>query len=226
MKPTQQEVHLAMTPQKALAKLKEGNSRFLSNLTFNRNTLQLVNATADQQYPFAAILSCSDSRVPVELVFDQGLGDLFSVRLAGNIASIFAIASLEYAVKYLGSRLIVVMGHTSCGAVKGACDDLEDGNIHNILDLIQPAVAAETQTKEERTSENKKFVYNVTVNNVRLQMQQILADSPIIVDMIREETIGMVGGVYDIATGQVEFFEEEVTVLADQTNQKVNEIAD
>lgn len=156
------ETRQSMTPQKALQFLKEGNNRFLNNLSINRNILQLVNETAEKQFPFTAVLSCSDSRVPVELIFDQGLGDIFSVRLAGNIATVYAIGSIEYACKYLGSKLIVVLGHTGCGAIKGACDDIVDGNIHNILDLIKPAVDAESQTQIDRTSANKKFTDTVS----------------------------------------------------------------
>src|SRR5690606_1480378 len=138
------EDRLSLTPEKALAFLKEGNLRFLNNLRVNRNTLQLINETAEKQFPFAAILSCSDSRVPVELVFDQGLGDIFSVRLAGNIASLNAIGSIEYSLTILGSKLVVVLGHYACGAVSAACDDIKMDNLNELLSHIHPAVEAET----------------------------------------------------------------------------------
>jgi carbonic anhydrase len=202
------ETRQSMTPQKALQFLKEGNQRFRSNLSVNRNLLQLVNETAEKQFPFAAILSCSDSRIPVELVFDQGLGDIFSVRLAGNIASVYAIASLEYSCKYLGSKLIVVMGHTGCGAVKGACDDLEDGNIHNILDLIKPAIQAETQTAENRNSSNKKFTDTVAELNVQQQINSILQNSIMLNEMISKNEVMIAGAMYNIENGKVTFLDE------------------
>lgn len=196
-----------LTPEEALVILKEGNKRFLNNLSINRNVLQLVNETAEKQFPVGAILSCSDSRVPVELVFDQGLGDLFSVRLAGNIASIYATASIEYAIKNLGSKLIVVMGHTGCGAIKGACDHLEDGQIHNILEFIEPAVDLETTTTTDRNSSNKQFVTNVVHLNVKLQMENILRESDTIRQMVMDNNIGLVGAVYDMNSGEVKFLE-------------------
>lgn len=197
-----------ITPQEALQILKEGNDRFIQNLKVNRNHLQQVNDTSDGQWPFAAVLSCSDSRTSTELVFDQGLGDIFSVRLAGNIATVYAIGSLEYACKYLGTKIILVLGHTSCGAVKAACDELEDGNIHNILDMIAPAVESETTTVEDRHSHNKVFVDNVTHLNVHHQIQTILNDSAIIREMIEQKKVGIAGGVYDVQSGIVNFYKE------------------
>lgn len=199
----------SLTPQEALQILKEGNDRFIQNLKINRNNLQQVNDTSEGQWPFASVLSCSDSRTSAELIFDQGLGDIFSVRLAGNIASVFAIGSLEYACKYLGTKIILVLGHTSCGAVKAACDELEDGNIHNILDLIAPAVQAETSVADERNSTNKTFVDNVTHLNVHHQIQTILNTSDIIREMIEQKKVGIAGGVYDIQSGKVNFYKED-----------------
>jgi carbonic anhydrase len=201
------ETRHSMTPEKSLQYLREGNERFINNLSVNRNTLQLVNETAEKQFPFAAILSCSDSRIPVELVFDQGLGDIFSVRLAGNIASIYAIASLEYACKYLDSKLIVVMGHTGCGAVNGACDDLEDGNLHNILDMIRPAIHAEKTFTENRTSSNKLFTDEITRLNVLHQIMTIRSNSDILNEYINKGATKIVGAIYNIDTGKVNFFE-------------------
>jgi carbonic anhydrase len=198
-----------LTPLEALQILKDGNSRFIQNLKMDQNHLQQINDTSNGQWPFAAVLSCSDSRTSAELVFDQGLGDIFSVRLAGNIATIYAIGSLEYACKYLDTKVILVLGHKQCGAIKAACDNLEDGNIHNILDMIAPAVEAETETLVERNSENQVFVENVTHNNVHYQIQLILENSEIIRTLIAENKLGIAGGVYDVQSGEVLFYPED-----------------
>jgi carbonic anhydrase len=208
----------SVTPEKAMEFLREGNDRFLNNLRVNRNHLQLILETADQQFPFAAILSCSDSRVCAELIFDQGLGDIFSIRLAGNIASIYAIGSMEYAVKVLGSRLIVVMGHSNCGAIKGACDNITMDNVNAILDHIHPAVDAELETKQDRNSNNKKFVANVTRLNVDHNIDVILEKSPIIRNMVDSGTIGICGAIYDVETGKVDFIKYNQQKLT--TNEK------
>lgn len=197
----------SMTPQKALQYLQEGNERFVNNLKINRNLLQLVNETKDKQFPFAAILSCSDSRVCSELIFDQGLGDIFSIRLAGNIASLNAIGSIEYAVKVLGSQLIVVMGHTHCGAVKGACDDIHMDNLDGLLDHIRPAVEAETETVENRNSTNESFVENVSRLNVEHNINFILQRSSIIRNLVNSGEVGICGSIYDIVTGKAEFID-------------------
>lgn len=199
-----------LTPQKAFEYLKEGNQRFINNLKVNRDHLDLVNATAEGQFPFAAILSCSDSRTSSEIIFDQGLGDVFSVRLAGNVASLNAIASIEFSCKVLGSKLIVVLGHTSCGAIKGACDKVELGNLHTLLEQIYPAVDAETAETEDRTSKNKYFVENVAKLNVEQQIKQILTQSSILNEMVQKQEVGIVGGMYDIKTGKVEFYSDDI----------------
>lgn len=199
----------SMTPQKALQFLVEGNERFINNLRMNRNLLQLVNDTKDQQFPFATILSCSDSRISTELIFDQGLGDLFSIRLAGNIASVNVIGSMEYACKYLGSKLIIVMGHTNCGAVRGACDGLEMDNLNEIFNHIQPSIDAETETLHERTSHNKKFVNNVTRLNVHHNMDIVLRRSTIIAGLVDTGEISLSGAIYDVETGSVEFMQNQ-----------------
>jgi carbonic anhydrase len=204
------EVRKILTPQMALQFLKDGNQRFLNNIRINRNLLQLVNETAEDQKPFAAILSCSDSRTSVELVFDQGLGDIFSIRLAGNIASINAIASMEYACKVLGVKLVVVLGHTNCGAIKGACDKVIMGNLGALLDHIHPAIEFETETLENRTSTNKKFVANITHLNIQYQMQKTLDTSEILRELIDSGEVGFVGAIYDLATGEVFFDEEDI----------------
>lgn len=207
MKAHTKETQESITPQKALQFLKEGNSRFLNNLKINRNLLEQVNDTRDGQFPFASILSCSDSRTSAELIFDQGLGDIFSVRLAGNVASPYAIGSLEFACKYLGSKIIVVLGHTQCGAVKGACDNFKDGNITQLLEQIVPAVEMEQETKENRHSHNADFVHNVMLNNVAFQIRRIYALSPMLAQMKIDGQIDIVGGIYDVATGEVKFME-------------------
>jgi len=198
----------SLTPQKALEFLKEGNARFCNNLSYNRDFMQTITETAEGQWPFTAILSCSDSRVATELIFDQGLGDIFSVRLAGNIASQQAIASMEYTCKILGSKLVVVLGHTACGAVKAACDGVEMGHLGSLTKMIDPAIEAEIETVENRNSENKEFLSNVLHNNVHHQIETIVAESRIIRDMLQNHEIGIIGGIYDISSGCVEFFEE------------------
>ena len=154
------------TPRMALEILKEGNNRFLKNYKENRNLLQQVNDTRDGQWPFATILSCIDSRTSAELIFDQGLGDIFSVRIAGNIVNTDILGSMEFACKVAGSKLIVVLGHTKCGAVKGACDHVEMGNLTELLSKLQPAVYQEKETKNEINYSNYKFVENVDEINV------------------------------------------------------------
>lgn len=197
-----------MSPQEALTILLEGNQRFTQNISAHRDLLNVVNITKEKQHPFAAILSCSDSRTATELIFDQGLGDLFSVRLAGNIASRKAIGSLEYSCKYLGSKLIVVLGHTNCGAVKAACDGFTGGHIGEITKMIFPAVEAETETKENRSSANNEFVGHVCTLNVKTQIDTIWNSSYILRDMLNQGQIGIVGGVYDLATAEVNFPEQ------------------
>lgn len=197
-----------MTPQEALDILVEGNNRFINNFSDNKDMPGLVQILQEKQHPFAAFLSCSDSRAPVELLFDQALGDIFSVRLAGNIASDKAIGSLEFSSKYLGSKLIVVMGHSSCGAVKAACDDFKDGHIGEIINLIKPAIRHEkTVQAEARHSKNPEFVEKINELNVRYQIDTILRQSDIVSDMVESHEIGIIGGVYDLATGRVKFLE-------------------
>ena len=202
------ETRQSMTPQKSLQFLKEGNMRFINNLRLNHNHLEVINQTSEKQFPFATILSCSDSRVPVELVFDQGLGDIFSIRLAGNVASKFAIGSMEYACEALGSKLFVVLGHTHCGAVKGAADNFEMGNLTALLDEIKPAVDAEKETSHNRNSSNKQFVQNVIGLNVTHQLETILKSSDIIRNKVKSGEVGLIGAIYDIETGAVNFSDE------------------
>ena len=199
-----------VTPTLALQFLQEGNQRFVNNLKFNRNLLQQVNETRDGQWPFAVILSCIDSRTSAELIFDQGLGDVFSVRIAGNIVNEDILGSMEFACKVAGSKLVVVLGHTKCGAVKGACDHVEMGNLTALLSKLQPSVANETQTKENRNSGNSEFVENVAAINVKQMVNAIRERSVVLHEMIEKREIGICGAMYNVETGNVEFYKETI----------------
>ena len=199
-----------LTPRQALDILIEGNQRFKNNVLRERDMLRVRDVIVDKQHPFASVLSCSDSRTTVELIFDQNLGDIFSVRLAGNIASIKAIGSLEFSCKYLGSKLVVVMGHTNCGAIKAACDHYKGGNIGEIIELIDPAVTLEKTITDHRDSSNDAFVERVCFHNVEVQMERILKRSPLLTDMIEKKEIGLVGAVYNLASGEVEFNQKHI----------------
>ncbi|PRY07422.1 carbonic anhydrase [Pontibacter ummariensis] len=202
------ETQQSLTPEKALEILKEGNERFVNNLKANRNLLQQVNETSEGQFPFATILSCIDSRTSAELIFDQGLGDIFSIRIAGNILNEDILGSMEFGCKAAGSKLLVVLGHTKCGAIYGACNHVDMGNLTTLLKKVKPAMDSEKDTPEgERTGSNDKFVYNVTVNNVNHVLDRIRKESPILADMEKNGEIKIVGGMYDVETGQVTFYE-------------------
>jgi carbonic anhydrase len=209
MKAHTRETQATMTPQKSLEYLKEGNKRFQNNLKANRNLLEQVNDTSDGQFPFATILSCIDSRVSAELVFDQGLGDIFSVRIAGNFVNEDILGSMEFACKLAGTKLIVVLGHTACGAVKGACDDAKMGNLTKLIEKITPAVNAVSEPKDAsmRNSKNSDFVDEVSKKNVELTIDRIHAESPILTEMEKNGEIKIIGAMYDINTGEVNFFE-------------------
>jgi carbonic anhydrase len=196
-----------LTPKHALDILKEGNLRFVNNIKTHRNLLQQVNETSSGQFPFAAILSCIDSRTSAELIFDQGLGDVFSIRIAGNILNEDILGSMEFACKIAGSKLIVVLGHTKCGAIEGACNNIVMGNITNLLKKIEPAIEKETETKTDRNGDNKLFVHNVTVNNVFVTAHKIKEQSAILKELADEGQIKIVGGLYDLDTGYVTFYE-------------------
>ena len=207
MKAHTKETQGAMTPQSALQALKDGNKRFLDNSPIHRDLLGQVNDTQSGQYPYAIVLSCVDSRVPAEIVFDQGIGDIFSARVAGNSVNEDILGSMEYACKVAGSKLVVVLGHTSCGAVSAACDDVMLGNITPLLAKIRPSVAAVTEPTNaaERTSANKAFVNKVVAKNVELAIQNIRLRSAILKEMEENGEINMVGGVYNVADGSVTF---------------------
>lgn len=198
-----------MTPEKSLQYLKEGNLRFQNNLKANRNLLEQVNDTSEGQFPFATILSCIDSRVSAELVFDQGLGDIFSIRIAGNFVNEDILGSMEFACKLAGTKLIVVLGHTSCGAIKGACDHARMGNLTALINKIEPAVEAVEEPRDEsmRNSKNIAFVDAVAAKNVMLTINNIRKQSPILVEMEKANEIKIVGAMYDISNGEVQFFE-------------------
>lgn len=209
MKAHTKESQATMTPEKSLEFLKKGNVRFQNNLKANRNLLEQVNDTSDGQFPFATILSCIDSRVSAELVFDQGLGDIFSVRIAGNFVNEDILGSMEFACKLAGTKLIVVLGHTSCGAVKGACDDAKLGNLTKLIAKIKPAVNAVTEPSDEsqRNSKNLEFVDNVAEKNVHLTIDNIRKESPVLGEMEKNGEIIIIGAMYDVNSGEVTFFE-------------------
>ncbi|MGB5666616.1 MAG: carbonic anhydrase family protein [Maribacter sp.] len=209
MKAHTKETQATMTPQKSLQYLKEGNQRFQNNLKAHRNLLEQVNDTSEGQFPFATILSCIDSRVSAELVFDQGLGDIFSVRIAGNFVNEDILGSMEFASKLAGTKLIVVLGHTSCGAIKGACDDAKLGNLTKLIEKIKPAVNAVSEPKDAslRNSSNSDFVDSVAEKNVQLTLDRIHQESPVLSEMEKKGEIMIIGAMYDINTGAVHFYE-------------------
>ncbi|MBT3365030.1 MAG: carbonic anhydrase [Flavobacteriales bacterium] len=209
MKTHTKETQATMTPDKSLNYLKEGNIRFLNNIKANRDLLGQVNHTSNGQFPFATILSCIDSRVSAELVFDQGLGDIFSVRIAGNFVNEDILGSMEFACKLAGTKLIVVLGHTSCGAIKGACDDVKLGNLTNMLANIKPAVAAVREPKDAnyRNSRNIEFVDNVATKNVQLTIARIMDESPVLAEMQNNDEIKIIGAIYNINTGAAKFLD-------------------
>ncbi|MEQ9464832.1 MAG: carbonic anhydrase family protein [Haliea sp.] len=195
----------ALSPAAALAMLKAGNERFVAGAMLQRDLADQVAATASGQYPHSIVLGCIDSRVPPELVFDQGLGDIFSPRIAGNVVTAELLGSMEFAAGVAGSRAIVVLGHTECGAVKGACDGVELGNLTSNLAHIHPAVAAVPVAEGPRDSSNTAWVNAVAHENVALTVQRILADSPLLKTLVDEGKLVVVGAMYDVATGKVEF---------------------
>ena len=209
MKAHTRETQATMTPEKSLRFLKEGNERFQQNLKANRNLLEQVNDTSEGQFPFATILSCIDSRVSAELVFDQGLGDIFSIRIAGNFVNEDILGSMEFASKLAGTKLIVVLGHTSCGAIKGACDHAKLGNLTKLIEKITPAVDATTEPEDPslRTSKNLDFVDSVSKKNVELTIERIYKESPILTEMEKQGEIKIIGAMYDVSTGAVAFYE-------------------
>jgi len=207
MKAQTKESQSALSQEKILEILKEGNNRFVNNQSLNRFLQQQVEETSQGQFPFAAVLSCIDSRVPVETVFDQGIGDLFSIRIAGNFVNDDILGSMEFACKLAGSKVILVLGHTSCGAVKGACDNADLGLLTGLLEKIKPAVNAVKTPSEEslRNSKNIDFVDEVAVMNVSLTIDEIRNRSKVLAEMESDGEIKLVGAMYNVASGKVTF---------------------
>jgi len=203
------ETQQSVTPDMAIELLKSGNARFVQNKKAGRDLNQQVIDTSTGQYPFATILSCIDSRVSSELIFDQGIGDIFSIRIAGNFVNSDILGSMEFACKLAGTPLILVLGHTSCGAVKGACDHAELGNLTGMLDKIMPAVNAVSEPADEslRNSSNIPFVNTVAEKNVHLSIDRILNESSVIKDMVDSGAVKVIGGIYDINSGEVALYD-------------------
>ena len=209
MKAHTKDTQAAITPDTAITLLKEGNRRFVKNKKADRDLLEQVNDTASGQYPFATILSCIDSRVSAELIFDQGVGDIFSARVAGNIVNEDLLGSIEFACKLAGTKVVVILGHTACGAVKGACDDAKLGNLTTLLHKIKPAVAAvsEPSNSDLRNSSNIDFVNAVAVKNVELTINNARSLSPVLKEMEDNGEIKIIGAMYDIKNGKVTFMD-------------------
>ena len=199
------ETQKATTPQMALQMLKDGNARFVQGRTLSCDHMQQVRATGSGQFPFAAIVGCIDSRASNELIFDQGVGDIFSARVAGNFINDDMLGSLEFACAAAGARLIVVAGHTECGAIKGACDDVVLGNLTQTLANLKPAVAAVSGFEADRSAGNAAFVQAVADKNVQLTIERIRERSAILRGMADKGEIGLAGAMYDVYTGQVSF---------------------
>jgi len=214
MKTLTKETQAAITSQMALELLKQGNKRFVSNLKINRNLLQQANETSEGQHPFAVILSCIDSRTSAELIFDQGLGDIFSVRIAGNVINEDILGSMEFGCKVAGAKIIVVLGHTKCGAIQGACNHEEMGYLTGLLKKIEPAIDDETTVTKNRNAGNNAFVEKVTAIHVKRTVKAITEQSKILKEMIEAGTIGIVGGLHDINTGQVTFYPETLVLTS------------
>lgn len=201
------ELEPQMSPDEILEKFKIGNKRFLEGRPRYRDHLVDVSHTALGQTPHAIVLGCIDSRKPAEVIFDKGLGDIFNARVAGNFVNTDILGSIEFACKVSGSKLILLMGHSDCGAVKAAVDDVKLGNITPMLANLKPAVASVTEVRGKATSEDKSFVAHVAKQNVLLNMEKILQDSPIIAEMVAKEEVKIVGCMYDLETGVVDFYD-------------------
>jgi len=207
MRTQTKDIQQHLTPPLAYEILQEGNKRFVSNLRFNRNLLQQVNETSDGQHPFAIVLSCIDSRTSAELIFDQGLGDIFSARIAGNVLNEDILGSMEFACKVAGAKLIVVLGHSRCGAIKGACDHVEMGHLTGLLNKIAPAIETLKQ-RESNAAVTEEYVEQVASENMRHQLHAVLKRSAILNQLFEDDQIGIVGGMYAVESGSVEFTEE------------------
>jgi carbonic anhydrase len=208
MKTLTREDQEKISPDAAVELLKKGNERFVKNMRAERDLVTQVTETSLGQFPFATILSCMDSRTSAELIFDQGIGDIFSIRIAGNVLNDDILGSMEFASKLVGTKVILILGHTKCGAVSGACDNVEMGNLTALLQKIQPAIDRETSIKENRNSKNPDFVNRITELNVRMVMERVTEQSPILAELEKEGKIRIIGGFYDVDSGKVEFYKE------------------
>lgn len=215
---TTYDVQTMLSPKQVLNILKEGNQRFLDDTRIHRSLKTDINHTASTQHPIAVALGCIDSRVPVETIFDMSFGDLFCIRVAGNVVSQDVLASMEFACHVAGAKLILVLGHTRCGAIQAACDDIEKGHITNLLKKIKPAIDAEKETSDDRSGKNSNFVYNVTELNIANTLLHIYLESNILRDMVNQDEIAMIGAIYDVNNGKVHFKDYSSTVM--QLNQK------
>lgn len=209
MKTLTREDQVKISPDEAVELLKNGNERFVKNMRAERDLVTQVTETSMGQFPFATILSCMDSRTSAELIFDQGIGDIFSIRIAGNVLNDDIVGSMEFASKLVGTKVILILGHTKCGAVGGACDNVEMGNLTSLLQKIKPAIERETSIKENRNSKNPDFVNRITELNVRMVMEKVIEQSPIIAELEKEGKIRIIGGFYDVDSGKVEFYKED-----------------
>ena len=206
--PLTAETQAALTPMEVVQLLKDGNQRFLDDEPLERDFLSQVAATSTGQYPMAAILGCIDSRVPHEIIFDKGVGDVFSARVAGNFVNTDILGSLEFATAVAGSKVIVVLGHTECGAVKGACDNVELGNLTSTLANIAPAVYAVDDISGPRSSSNAEFVQAVTDQNVMMTVQNMVDRSPVIRGLVESGDLIVIGAMHNVATGEVTFYDD------------------
>ncbi|MCX8020959.1 MAG: carbonic anhydrase family protein [Chitinophagaceae bacterium] len=205
-KEKQQEI----TPKRALEMLREGHARFMEKRPLARDYQEQIKETGNGQWPYAVVLSCIDSRTSIELTFDQGIGDIFSIRIAGNVVNEDILGSMEFACKVAGARFILVVGHTKCGAVKGACDQVEMGNLTGLLSRLKPAVDAETTITDNRNSSNPDFVEKVASLNVRLTVKEIMKRSPILKEMIDNGQVGIAGAMYHVESGELEIYEDTI----------------
>ena len=210
MRTLTRELRDTLTPTSAIEVLRKGNERFINNLRANRNLLQQVNDTSEGQHPLAIVLSCIDSRTSAELIFDQGLGDIFSCRIAGNVLNDDILGSMEFACKVAGAKAVVVLGHTKCGAIMGACDGVKMGNLTSLLQKVDEAIALETETSVDRTSKNPEFVQRVAEQNVLLVKRQVMERSPLLAAMIDQSELALVGAMYDVDSGAVEFYDSRM----------------
>ncbi len=207
-----------ISPLQALEFLKEGNKRFLNNLKLDRNLLRQVNQTSEGQFPFATILSCIDSRTSAELIFDQGLGDIFSIRIAGNIINDDILGSMEYSCAIANAKIIVVLGHTKCGAIISACNDIKQGYLSGLLSKIKPAIENEVTTQANRTCHNSSFITNVSINNIRLAINQVREQSAILNSLEEKGKILIIGALYDIDSGKATFFDSQNKPVQQKSN--------